>query len=324
MPRGGTDPRSADGNCTSWLSISPADPRGADMRTDRGERGTIGRFIARFTWARLLLFTVSLLAALIVLQTLVALVAHQIPRTERPLWLVPAKLLIGALMLWLYCGEVHYFERRDVSELAPDGAARRIAAGLVLGAALFSVVFALLALSGYVQHPRFGGFTGVPEQLATSFAAAVGEELVFRGAIFRIADERLGTAAALLISSILFGLVHAANPGATPVSTVAIAVEAGALLGMAYSASGSLWLPMGLHFGWNFTEGGVFGTAVSGGQSHGLIESVLSGPTLVTGGAFGPEASVVSVAVCLAATAVAGVWTVRHGRWRPWRRQQQM
>ena len=291
------------------------------MRTDRGEHGTVVRFVARFTWARLLLFTLSLLAALIVLQELIALVAHQIPRTERLLWLVPAKLLLGVLMLWMYCGEVHYFERREVSELARDGAAQRVAAGILLGAALFSVVFALLALGGYVQQSRFGGFTGVPGQLATSFAAAVGEELVFRGAIFRVVDERLGTAAALLISSILFGLIHAANPGATPVSTFAIVVEAGALLGMAYAASGSLWLPMGLHFGWNFTEGGVFGTAVSGGQSHGLIESVLSGPTLVTGGAFGPEASVITVAVCLVATTVAGVWTVRHGRWRPWHRQ---
>jgi hypothetical protein len=108
------------------------------------------------------------------------------------------------------------------------------------------------------------------------------------------------------------------------VSTVAIALEAGALLGVTYAASRSLWLPMGLHFGWNFTEGGVFGTAVSGGQSHGLIESVLSGPTLVTGGAFGPEASVIALAVCLAATAVTGLWTVRHGRWRPWRRQPLM
>jgi len=278
------------------------------------------RAVARFTWARLLLFTVSLLAALIGLQVLISLVARQIPATERPLWLLPAKLLLGALMLWLYRGEVQYFERRNVSELEPDGAGRRVAVGIVLGAVLFSVVFAFLALGGYVQHLKFGAFTGLPEQLATSFAAAVGEELVFRGAVFRITDERLGTAAALLISSILFGLLHAANPGATPVSTVAIAVEAGALLGVAYSASGSLWLPMGLHFGWNFTEGGVFGTAVSGGQSHGLIESVLSGPTLMTGGTFGPEASVIAVAVCVAATAAAGVWTVRHGRWRPWRR----
>jgi membrane protease YdiL (CAAX protease family) len=290
------------------------------MSINRGEGSTIVRAVARFTWARLLFFTVSLLAALIGLQALTLLVARQIPATERPLWLVPAKLLLGVLMLWLYRGEVQYFERRNVSELEPDGAARRVAVGIVLGAALFSAVFTSLALGGYVQHPRFGGFTGVPEQFATSFAAAVGEELVFRGAIFRIVDERIGTAAALLISSILFGLLHAANPGATAVSTVAIAVEAGALLGVAYSASGSLWLPMGLHFGWNFTEGGVFGTAVSGGQSHGLIESVLSGPTLVTGGTFGPEASVIAVAVCVAATAVAGVWTVRHGRWRSWRR----
>jgi membrane protease YdiL (CAAX protease family) len=294
------------------------------MTTDLGECSTTARFIARFAWARFLLFVVSLLAALIVLQVLIALVAHQIPSAARPIWLVAAKLLLGALMLWLYCGEVQYFERRNVTELAPDGAARRAAAGIVLGAALFSIVFASLTVGGYVEHPKFAGFTGLPVQLATSFAAAVGEELVFRGAIFRIADERLGTAAALLISSILFGLLHAANPGATLVSTVAIALEAGALLGVAYSASRSLWLPMGLHFGWNFTEGGVFGTAVSGGQSHGLIESVLSGPTLVTGGAFGPEASVIALAVCLAATAVTGAWTVRHGRWRPWRRQPLM
>jgi membrane protease YdiL (CAAX protease family) len=297
------------------------DPRGVDMTTDCGECGTPARFVARFTWARLPFFVVSLLAALIVLQELVALVAHQIPLAARPLWLVPAKLLLGALMLWLYCGEVHYFERRDVAELARDRAAWRVAAGIVLGAALFSIVFALLAVGGYVQNLRFGGITGLPAQLATSFAAAVGEELVFRGAIYRITDERFGTAAALLVSSVLFGLLHAANSGATPVSTVAIALEAGALLGMAYSSSRSLWLPMGLHFGWNFTEGGVFGTDVSGGQSHGLIESVLSGPTLVTGGAFGPEASVIAVAVCLAATAVIGLWTVRHGRWRPWRRE---
>jgi hypothetical protein len=291
------------------------------MTTDLGECSTTARFIARFAWARFLLFVVSLLAALIVLQVLIALVAHQIPSAGRPIWLVAAKLLLGALMLWLYCGEVQYFERRTVTELAPDGAARRAAAGIVLGAALFSIVFASLTVGGYVEHPKFAGFTGLPVQLATSFAAAVGEELVFRGAIYRITDERFGTAAALLVSSVLFGLLHAANSGATPVSTVAIALEAGALLGMAYSSSRSLWLPMGLHFGWNFTEGGVFGTDVSGGQSHGLIESVLSGPTLVTGGAFGPEASVIAVAVCLAATAVIGLWTVRHGRWRPWRRE---
>lgn len=291
------------------------------MKTDGGQRSAIARFIGSSTWARLLLFSVSLLAALIALQVLITVVERHLPRGARPLSLVPAELLSGALMLWLYCSEVRYFERRDVVELALNGAARRVVAGIVLGAALFCAVFALLAFGGYVQHPHFGGFTGLPVELATSFGAAVAEELVFRGAIFRIVEEWLGTAAALLVSSVVFGLLHAANPGATPVSTIAVALEAGTLLGIAYSASRSLWLPIGLHFGWNFTEGGVFGAAVSGGPTHGLIQSVLSGPKLLTGGAFGPEASVFAVAVCLCATAILGIWTVRHGRWRPWRRR---
>jgi hypothetical protein len=284
------------------------------------ERGSIARFVARFTLARLLVFAVSLLGALIVLQLLIGLVAHHVPSPLRPPWLLAAALLSGALMLWLYRGEVRYFERRDVTELATVGAAWQVAVGIALGAALFSAVFAFLALGGYVRHVGFGGFAGLPAALATSFSAAIGEELVFRGAIFRIAEERLGTTAALIISAAIFGLLHAANPGATPVSTAAIALEAGALLGVVYSASRNLWLPMGLHFGWNFTEGGIFSAAVSGGRSQGLIDSALSGPALMTGGAFGPEASVIAVAVCCAAAATISLWTVRHGRWRPWRR----
>jgi uncharacterized protein len=280
--------------------------------------GAFARFIARFTWARILLFGVLLLAALIGLQIGIASVAHQIPRPVRPLWSLPAELLYCGLMLWLYCTLVRYFERREVRELARHGAVRRVAAGALLGAVLFSIVYAMLALGGYLQQVRFGGFAGFWSPLATAVGAGVGEELVFRGVIFRMTEERLGTAAALIVSSLLFGLVHAANVGATAVSTAAIALEAGALLGMAYSASRSLWLPIGLHFGWNFTEGGIFGTAVSGGQSRGLLDSVLSGPTLMTGGSFGPEASLIAMAVSLAATVTIGLWTVRHGRWSPW------
>jgi hypothetical protein len=92
------------------------------------------------------------------------------------------------------------------------------------------------------------------------------------------------------------------NSGATTVSTVAIALEAGVLLGAAYAACGSLWLPIGLHFGWNFTEGGVFGVAVSGRKAGaGIVNMPLSGSALWTGGQFGPEASLVAVAVCLVA-----------------------
>jgi hypothetical protein len=74
------------------------------------------------------------------------------------------------------------------------------------------------------------------------------------------------------------------------------------LLGAAYAATGRLWLPIGLHFGWNFAEGPIFGAAVSGtGIGSGLIEGKFEGPNILTGGQFGPEASVVAVIVCLAA-----------------------
>ena len=91
-----------------------------------------------------------------------------------------------------------------------------------------------------------------------------------------------------------------ANPGATRTSALAIALEAGILLGAAYAATERLWVPIGLHIAWNFTEGSVFGMSVSGlNKVTGLIQGSLQGSRLLTGGAFGPEASIVAVAVCL-------------------------
>ena len=92
------------------------------------------------------------------------------------------------------------------------------------------------------------------------------------------------------------------NPGATIRSSVAIALEAGVLLGAAYAATQRLWLPIGLHAGWNFTEGSLFGMTLSGNtMGVGLLRGSLSGPQILTGGAFGPEASIVAVMVCLVA-----------------------
>ena len=84
----------------------------------------------------------------------------------------------------------------------------------------------------------------------------------------------------------------------------------------------SLWLPIGLHFAWNFTEGFVFDVPVSGHPVEGLVEARISGAELLTGGAFGLEASVIALIVCTAA----GVWlvvrAVRAGRSVPprWKR----
>jgi membrane protease YdiL (CAAX protease family) len=290
-------------------------------RQDESKLGAgFRRFIERFKIAKLLAFSIPLFAALVALQVLIQGVGHELPRVARPFWVVATKSLYVIAMLWLYSLEVRYFERRRMTELAPRDAASRVSAGVVVGFVLFSSVLACLYLGGYVHQVQFNGFANLTTLASASLAGAVGEELLFRGAIFRITEEWLGTTAALIISAALFGAAHALNAGATPIGVIAIGLEAGVLLGVAYSASRSLWLPIGMHFGWNFTEGGLFGAAVSGGQSHGLVSVTLAGPAQLTGGIFGPEASIIAIALCLIAATLLGIYSVRRGRWQPWLR----
>ena len=130
------------------------------------------------------------------------------------------------------------------------------------------------------------------ESLFTFLVVAVGEEILFRGIVFRMIDERWGTVVALIVSALIFGFVHITNDNATVWSSIAIAVEAGLLLGAAYKWSGTLWVPIGIHWAWNYFQGPVFGFAVSGNETRSLITPVIDGPEWLTGGSFGAEASV--------------------------------
>jgi hypothetical protein len=261
---------------------------------------------------RLLVFFVVLLAADIAVQIGRHWVTRHAPATAD--WMtIGATVVLAAAMVGLYAGLVRWMEHRAAHELAPR--AIQAVAGIILGVALFSIVFELLHLIGVVRWQGLTGHFDVT-MLAVSILAGVGEELAFRGALFRIVEEGFGTTSALVTSAVVFGLLHALNPGATIVSTTAIAIEAGILLGAAYALTRNLWFPIGLHFGWNFTEGGIFGVSVSGGPTgKGVFSVALAGHRLLTGGSFGPEASVVAIAVCLAAGVVLLVLTVRRGHW---------
>jgi uncharacterized protein len=262
---------------------------------------------------RLLVFFVVLFAVYIAPQIGRHWVTHHSPADIADWLTIGSALVFAVALVGLYVALVRWLEKRAAHELAPR--AIQAVAGIVLGVALFSSVFGLLHLIGVA---RWQGLTGHFDItiLAVSILAAVGEELIFRGALFRIVEEGFGTTSALVTSAAVFGLLHGLNPGATVVSTTAIAIEAGILLGAAYALTRNLWFPIGLHFGWNFTEGGIFGVSVSGGPTgKGIFSVSLAGHRLLTGGDFGPEASVVAIAVCLAAGIVLLVLTVRRGHW---------
>jgi membrane protease YdiL (CAAX protease family) len=222
----------------------------------------------------------------------------------------------GMALLLLYGGAVRLLERRRPAEISRSHSIRDLLAGAAAGLFLFCLAYTLFGVLGVAHWRGLGGTGGLAAALALALLSGVGEELIFRGVLFRILDESFGTAIALLVSSSIFGALHLANRGATGLSACAVALEAGLLLGAAFVLTRSLWLAIGLHFGWNFAEGGIFGAAVSGEKSHGLLDVTLAGPDWMTGGQFGPEGSVVSLTVCLAAAVVLLALAIRNKRWR--------
>jgi uncharacterized protein len=224
----------------------------------------------------------------------------------------------GLMGLGAYWVGSRWIERRAVPELAPRRFLPEWVAGLALGLGLFAAVMAGLRVAG-VYHPEgWGDTVGFGGVVAVGLLSGLLEEIVFRGFLFRLFSKIIGTWGALLVTAALFGAAHAGNRSATVWSSLAIAVEAGILLGAAYGSTQRLWLPIGLHAGWNFCEGSIFGMAVSGNSMRpGLILGTLSGHPILTGGAFGPEASIVAVLLCFALAGFFLWWMVKMKRVEP-------
>ncbi|MFE3738284.1 CPBP family intramembrane glutamic endopeptidase [Streptomyces sp. NPDC059134] len=231
-------------------------------------------------------------------------------------------LVVSVLALLVYGWVVRVTERRPSTEVALKGAGAATGRGVLIGVALFGTVIVNIAfLGGYEVH-GLGSVPGAVGLFGFMAAAATTEEVLYRGVLFRLVEERAGTWISLVLTGTLFGLVHLFNPNATLWGAIAIAIEAGGMLGAAYVATRNLWVPIGVHFGWNFAAGGIFSTEVSGnGTPQGLLDSTTSGSTLLTGGAFGPEGSLYSVVFGALLTA-AFMWLAhRRGHLVPRRRR---
>lgn len=234
-------------------------------------------------------------------------------------------LATAAGALWCYVRLSKTVELRpDVPELASTARWSGLGRGAAIGSAAFVGVMALIAVFGGVKAMSWGTVGGFLAGFGAFASVAVNEELLFRGVVFRILEERVGTWIALVASSLLFGLIHLVNGGATLEGTLAIALQGGLLMASAYIATRSLWVPIALHFAWDFLESGVFSVADSGTASNGLLRTTLSGPTVLTGGAFGPEAGLAALLVCAVPTVLFLRSAARNGLLRraPWRAVQ--
>lgn len=213
-----------------------------------------------------------------------------------------------ALGLAAYKLAIRHLGAQPKDDLRASDLVRNLTIGILAGAGLMALIVAIAAVTGSYRILDCCSTTDLASDL---FIAAIMpgfmEELLFRGILFRWIEEFGGSWAALAATSALFGLAHILNPNATWFSSVAIAIFAGILLGGAYMLTRSLWMPIGLHAAWNFTQGYIFDVPVSGHDENGLVQARLSGSELLSGGRFGLEASVIALVIGTAA----GVWLLK-------------
>lgn len=234
--------------------------------------------------------------------------------SDSPLAALAVTLGMVALGLALYVCFVRIVERRPVSELALPGMSRELGVGLLVGAGLYTACVLILMILGIYRIDGMNPWSYMLPALAMALSSGVFEELLFRGALFRIVEEWLGSWISLVVSSFVFGFVHLLNPGGTLLGALFISVEAGVLLAAAYMATRRLWMSMGFHMSWNYTQSGVFSGIVSGGvDTPGLIRPTIEGPAALTGGSFGLESSLIAFLLCTSAGVVLLILAVRRG-----------
>jgi uncharacterized protein len=210
-----------------------------------------------------------------------------------------AAILGGTVGLLAYIGFVELIERRRAFEAGLKGLPKEIAQGFGLGAGLIVASLGILGLFGLVTIRYTGNWGGAIYWLAAFLGVALFEELIARGIVYRILGEWLGSYAATALSGAFFGVVHLTNPNATWNGALGITLTAGLVLAAAYSITRRIWLAVGLHWGWNFVLGSVFGGVVSGLDTvTGPFKTTIHGPEWLSGGKFGLEASLVPVATC--------------------------
>ena len=211
----------------------------------------------------------------------------------------PLYIIGGATLLALYAMGVRIIEKKPAKDVKLKRLLPDLSMGFMAGGAFFIIVIGLMLVFKFCYFvPSTFTRKALLNTFLFQFAIAVGEEMIFRGVIFRWIDERWNTAIALVVSSLLFGLMHLSNKEVTIWIAIALAIEAGMLFGAAYKYSGSLWVPIGMHWACNFVHATIFGFSAS--KRNTVFHPIINGPDIITGGSFGIEASIITVIIGLA------------------------
>jgi len=263
-------------------------------------------------WRKVILFPLTrmviaglFLVAAFIFRDVIANVVLALPRDAAASRAMVLIVAVGAA----YFVYVRLVEGRQVRELTLREAPRELSFGMLIGAGVVLATVSVLWIIGSYQVTGMDLWRVLLVPIVATAATAFWEELVFRGIIFRILEEGLGTWLALAFSAALFGLLHVGNENATFFAVVTTTATAGVFLAGVYVLTRRLWIAIGVHYAVNLVQGPILGLPVSGRERSGLVQSALDGPDLLTGGAYGIEASVIAACIGVALA----VYVVRRG-----------
>jgi len=276
----------------------------------------------KWRWLRALGWMVALCVAIVlafnaVAKALLWLLAphHQESSVARLIAAIAGSVAI----LIVYGAAVRWGERRAVDELELRPAPRELALGMLAGGAAIAAIIAIQWLFGWVAiEPR--RVDAVALALRDSIRSGVLEELVLRLVILRLLWRAFGIWPAIVIAAALFGVLHLANPDSGWFA--ALCLIAGEGIGIAfYLVTGRIWASIGMHAAWNFTQGWIFGAVVSGTVDIAggplALRPAAGVPDLLSGGGFGPEASLAALLVSAIASAAFLRWAWVRGDFEP-------
>jgi membrane protease YdiL (CAAX protease family) len=211
-----------------------------------------------------------------------------------------------------------YYERRKITELSTHNIGKYLLAGLLLGLLIPSLSVLVTYLKGEfnilsVSNITFIFLRDFTISIGMGIATAVFEEVLFRGVLFRLIEEKLGSYFAIIISGVIFGFAHLVNENSSFLTGLSISIMSVFIIA-AYMYTRNLWFPIAIHFAFNFAHGNIFGTDVPAyPESTSIIISQLEGSKWFTGGDLGIEATVQTVVLCLIAGIILLVLSHKKG-----------
>jgi membrane protease YdiL (CAAX protease family) len=218
----------------------------------------------------------------------------------------------SAMALFGYIVLYRAYEKRQIKELSAGGFAGNALMGFSAGFILQSVFILILYITNDYSIIKINSLSSLTPAFVTAFTAGFVAEILIRGIFFRLLEEKTGTTIALLIITLLFGLMHLNVTGATSLSVFTTAMQAGFLLSAAYVFTRSLWMTIFFHFAWDFAEPGIFGAINPGNKiTQSLFTSKIIGPAILTGGPTGPQNSIQALLFC-ALTAWLFLWLAKR------------